>query len=464
MPPLHHTPTRPPSGPTPDRRAPLAGLLLLIASILCVSACRDVGPTGVSEVALVPPAAATALVETSIEPFGRYRGRDYLIHRGRFEGTTSLGAFRVPWEMVAPAVPASGNGALLFEPPHFTFGPLGRDLALGREFLFERGYAWASVGFGANGLNLLDPAADDAVLKGEPVEAPGTIRFGLPPDEEILIQFVELLVAGGAAERIGPVERWYAYGASQTAGALLETYNAPGGAGLFDFTLLEAAIWQPFFALPDEFERLNGPFTPPPGIDKVILVESEADLILGETEQFRQVGDLPGWRIWEVAGAAHLPSPSNPLEHQAVARAALVAGDAWVRLGAEPPPTLLLEEAPPGQVDPVYGLPTGIARDADGNAHGGVRLPDLAVGRGQYIAVDLLGNPLGGLFVDLACAAASGEPSGEPRLNEHGAYVMGVARQSRALREGGYLLSEDAIALIREAAVSDVGKPWRCDR
>ena len=127
----------------------------------------------------------------------------------------------------------------------------------------------------------------------------------------------------------------------------------------------------------------------------------------------------------------------------------------------------MLQMAAPGEIDPVYGLETGIARDGDGNARGGVRFPDVAFGRAQFVAsspVPIPGLPPGlvGERVDLACAPRPGSQDDEPRFGSHGAYVSGVARQAHRLRVQGYLLSDDAVDLIGEAGNSDVGKPGFC--
>jgi hypothetical protein len=423
-------------------------------------------PVSTAPELVAPPAttAASAVVFAGhqVEPVGRFRGSDYVRHTGRFEGSTSLGAFRVPYEIFAPADPGRGNGTVLFEPPHFAFGALGRETVFGRDRLFGQGYSYAAVGFGANGLNLLDPSASDAVLEGVPVESPGTIKFGLPPDEEILIQFVRALETEPfATAALGSVDRIYAYGASQTAAALLELLHAPGGPGLFDLTLLHVALWRPPFAA-GEFQRIEGEFVPLSGVGRVVFVESEADLIVSESESFRLAADLPDYRVWEVAGAAHLPTAANPLDHSAVMRAALAAGDRWIREGVEPPPSILIEDAGAGEIDPVYGFPTGIARDDDLNARGGIRLPDLHVGRARYIAADFVADPLSGATVNLACQPRPGEESVTPRFASHGEYVAPFVRQADRLRQAGYLLIGDRAALIRGAARSEVGMPGSC--
>lgn len=76
----------------------------------------------------------------------------------------------------------------------------------------------------------------------------------------------------------------------------------------------------------------------------------------------------------------------------------------------------------------MYGFETGIERDADGNARGGVRLPDLHVGRARFIAADFSFAPLGipgllGATVDLACEPRPGSTTDEPLFDNHGDYV-----------------------------------------
>ena len=115
------------------------------------------------------PASAASFVETASEPFGMFGEVEYIRHTGRFVGTTALGAYRMAFEIVAPADPGLGNRTVLIEPPHFVFGPAGRDLVLSRAFVFGHGFSYATVGFGTVGLNILDSAATDLVLAGEPV-------------------------------------------------------------------------------------------------------------------------------------------------------------------------------------------------------------------------------------------------------------------------------------------------------
>ncbi len=143
----------------------------------------------------------------------------------------------------------------------------------------------------------------------------------------------------------------------------------------------------------------------------------------------------------------------------------LSSGDATSRGGDRGPASLRPHRAPQ-----LYNTETGIARDGDLNAKGGVRLPDLAVGRAQFIASDLETSTVGipslaphsGSTVDLACEPESGSESDEPRFKNHGEYVSAFTQQVNRLRQQGFLLEADADALKLQAAESDVGKPGTC--
>jgi hypothetical protein len=211
------------------------------------------------------------------------------------------------------------------------------------------------------------------------------------------------------------------------------------------------------------------------GAGKVIIVQSEGDLILSDAEQLRAVIGEPDYRIIEVAGSAHIPEVSsltdnpiapilagtNPTDWPAVARAAFLAGDAWVRTGASPPPSQVIATDPSGAPDPVYGVPTGIARDANLNALGGVRMPDVELGTDQFIPADF-GAAVPGLLgdaLDLRCVPLA---NGQARFDNHGDYVNQVARIVNGLTAAGYLLQSDAREIKSGTAKSDVGAPGAC--
>jgi hypothetical protein len=285
-------------------------------------------------------------------------------------------------------------------------------------------------------------------------------------DEEILLLFAHALTSTTfGRDAVGSVERLYAYGVSQSAAAVMEMLFHPDGAGLFDFSLLYVAMWRPWFQQPGVFDRQDGEFQPPEDAGKVIFVAAEGDQINSDSEQFRRVVGEPGFRLYEVAGAAHQPTAANPLDHLPIERAMFVAGDAWVRDGSPPPQSRLLANAPAGTVDPVYPFlgVTGIARDGDLNAVGGVRLPDLRVGLAQYVAADFtlgLIPGLNGASIDLRCAPRP--DSDGPRFPTHGSYVGPVNLQIAELVRDGFMLPTDAKRLREAAGQSEVGMPNSC--
>jgi hypothetical protein len=413
-------------------------------------------------------ASAATFVETASEPFGRFSGVEYIRYTGRFVGTTALGAYRMAFEIVAPADPGLGNGTVLIEPPHFVLGPAGRDLFLGQAFVFGHGFGYATVGFGTVGLNILDPAATDLILAGEPV---GDLGPSPVTDFDILVQFVQALSSEPfAVAALGVIEHKAGYGYSEIAEVWQVVFHRAGGQGLLDFTLLDRDVWRaPALDVIDPafLENLPQEFTPLSGIGKVIFVLSEADQLISSAAQLRRsvVGpdaDPGNYRLYEIAGAPHLavPPPFNPLNFGGVVRAMLLAGDQWVRAATPPPPSALLAQAPPGTTDPVYGFETGIARDTELNALGGIRFPDVEIDRALFIAslLDfeiLPGFPgLVGAWSDLQCVPLA---DGSSRFASHGDYVQRVVRQANALRGSGFLLEADAVALIQQASQSEVG-------
>jgi Alpha/beta hydrolase domain len=138
---------------------------------------------------------------------------------------------------------------------------------------------------------------------------------------------------------------------------------------------------------------------------------------------------------------------TNPLDMNPVVRALLVAMEEWLKDGTPPPPSMWLT---PTEGEARYG-DASMKRDSVGNALGGIRLPDVEVGRGRFYGVSPDSPPAGaniraGAYFDL-----------HAHFRNHGAYVRAFAAQANALLAARLLLEDDHEALITSAAESPVG-------
>src|SRR5688572_308770 len=94
-----------------------------------IPAVRRLGAAAVLAVVVGSSTLSDARAETpddigapQMSSFGTFGGIDYVKYRGVFEGETSTGGFRVPYQIIAPADPTEGNGTVLVEPSHFMIG------------------------------------------------------------------------------------------------------------------------------------------------------------------------------------------------------------------------------------------------------------------------------------------------------------------------------------------------------
>jgi hypothetical protein len=184
-------------------------------------------------------------------------------------------------------------------------------------------------------------------------------------------------------------------------------------------------------------------------------------------------------RMYDIAGGSHVrvaeaPTctlPPGHLDWTPVSRALLLRLDAWVSHNAEPPASELMPLEPASAEPPALRAPTMLSgaliqvpkRDDDGNALGGVRLPDIAVPTGtnggqnqpQTFTCMLVGS-----FSAFAATKAERERSGdtrpsiEERYRSRDDYVNRVRVAARDLMARGFLLPEDAAVIVQEAASS----------
>lgn len=193
-----------------------------------------------------------------------------------------------------------------------------------------------------------------------------------------------------------------------------------------------------------------------------------ASLVHTTPDGLADLAPHPLARVYHIAGGQHFVSRShtadrfancvNPLDHQPLMRALLLALRDWVATGAEPPPSAVPRRADgtlvdvaayrtalpalPGTVPVVSalqparllaGVPPGWgqaypalvpAADADGNDRGGIRLPAIAVPLGTHTGWNLRhpsrGAPEGnarweGSFAPFARTAAERAATADPR-------------------------------------------------
>ncbi|MGE5640880.1 MAG: alpha/beta hydrolase domain-containing protein [Clostridia bacterium] len=184
-----------------------------------------------------------------------------------------------------------------------------------------------------------------------------------------------------------------------------------------------------------------------------------------------------GVRVYDIAGAPHVTLAKAPagceltqgrLDWSPVSRATLLRLNDWVESTTEPPASRLMPIKPADAAEalkaPAY-LPNATIEvprvDDDGNALGGVRLPDVAVPLGTHAALNRPTSRacmLIGAYKPFARTRAEREAAKDPRpsLEERYAsrddYVNRVRAAALSLEKDGFLLPEDAAVIVQEAA------------
>ena len=427
--------------------------------------------------------------------------------------------------LIIPAEHASGNGTLLVDVPNrgrayaeglynsprddpFASGTFEQ----GTGFLQDNGFSVAEVywelGQGADLPSFIDPDGKKRYVEG--------VGFAIVRDAADFLAHAAADSTGTANPLRGMVNRTIGVGKSQD-GRFLKTFllhgfNMAEGRRVFDgmhvfvsaaglLPILQtgtgpasSANGAPSFQTPD-FPGVNdGPLTIGEIIKKVeergevppkmILVSSETDYYslrasLGRTGAAGTADQaIPqNVRMYDVAGAPHAVLPRTKckmspgtLDWAPVSRATLIHLNAWVAANAEPPPNELfpLERASgqPPALRAAANMPQAVIqtpkRDADGNAVGGVRLPDLAVPLGTYsgqnvpdsFICSLVGSYTAFAATKAQRAPGDSRPSIEERYRTRDDYVNRIRVSANDLVQRGFLLPEDAAVIIQSAASS----------
>jgi hypothetical protein len=416
------------------------------------------------------------IVVSSASDIGPFRGKSYREVQATMEGVAPGGAYSVPLVLAYPQAAADHNGFAIVDVVNtVTIGreewvlggqplPLAR-FHMGDEFLFGKGNAYVGVIWDKNA-----------------VEALGNGTIATPADGYTIIRDAATLARdpasylpaeAGAAPGSGKI---VAYGYSQT-GALLRGWyfdhlNTQGGTPVFDGALVAAAFGSCLDLVRSEWKGCEGALADG---GKVIVLLPETDVEWGG---YAERGDHPGYRVIEIGGVSHIPASvsdfrkhglpeQNPVGFQPVFRAALVNLQEWLN-GREPPPSIAIElsDAPPRDWE--GSAVRSAARDADGNAKGGVRLPHMPTVLEDGTKA---GAPLGhytGFAWDheksnfFFTISGTFTPFPEDKLHAlyptHDAYLSAVSLAAKDLVAKRYILQEDADAYIEAAIKSDIGQ------
>ncbi len=353
----------------------------------------------------------------------------------------------------------------------------------------RQGAAW--IGISAQALGI------DGPLGARRWDPPRYGSLSMPGDGasyDIFTQAAEAIRSPGAVDPLAGLDaerRLIATGQAQSAQRLVTYINAfqPSTHAFDGFLLLSrfrgaapigSAALPPAQAV-DPDGSSGRPYLPDPlaallAGPPLAKVRSDTDVpvftVLTETEsrQARRSTSPDGEhsRTWEVAGSSHLDTaataairarlkrdfPDVPLDQleckqpndlptRYALRAALRGLADWVDEG-DPPPV-----APPLERDDESGA---VLRDPDGNAKGGVRLPQLAVPTARYS-----GESTAEGYCELTgSAVAFTEAQLARRYPTPDAYADDFTDAVEAAVDAGYLLPEDATDLLAGAPVPGI--------
>jgi hypothetical protein len=119
------------------------------------------------------------------------------------------------------------------------------------------------------------------------------------------------------------------------------------------------------------------------------------------------------------------------------------------------------KQTPPPHADPIEvanTIPPTVARDAFGNALGGVRTPFLDAPTATYVPTDTVAHvtTFSGFCILYGYSMPFGDDTLESLYRSHGDYVSRVAAESSQLVREGFWLRPDAVDVTRQAAHAEV--------
>jgi hypothetical protein len=330
-------------------------------------------------------------------------------------------------------------------------------------FVFENGYTYASVQWNKAVTELFGPTQPAG--EGHNRLAYGTIEqsadaFQILTDAANWLRKPQFTGSSLAPPRAS--EQVLSSGFSQTAALQLEFLSTgrnvtAAGKSVYDghFVQMTGLVCYKREDVAPVFGDFGGCDTfPRAGKSKVMVIASESDFPLLGAFASRADGTDPNYIQYELAGVSHIPKPvidvsgfgatrQNHASSKPFSRGALHNLTQWARVGKAPPPSSL--------IDSEGG---NIARDADGNATGGVRLPHLTNGNagapsGAYSGVEPAGlDPFNLFLLFSGTYDKFTDASLVARYPNCASYTSKVTASANALFTGGYITVADRDAYI----------------
>jgi hypothetical protein len=382
------------------------------------------------------------------------------------------------------------NGTAVVEWLNVTVGlDVAVDWTFAHTELIRDGFAWVGVSAQYVGVE-----GGPGIVPGpsQPLKTANPARYGSldhPGDSfsyDIFSQAARAIRVPSGPNPLGDLklERVIATGHSQSAFRLVTYIDAIHPlARVYDGYLVHSrgSVGAPLSEAPEATIAVPGSAMIRSDLDvPVLMLETETDLtsaLVGYFSARQPDGDRV--RLWEVAGAAHLdayvliaggadrgesPSivdlvvsrvpgpgavacgtPINSGPHHFVLNAAFAALDRWVRVGKPPRPAPRLEVA--------VGPSVTIVRDANGNASGGIRTPQVDVPIAAFT-----GGQSGTFLCMLAGTTTPFDPAMVRRLYpSHRTFVSAYGRSLRRAVRTGWILKRDAKLMRAWAARSGPG-------
>jgi hypothetical protein len=384
----------------------------------------------------------------------------------------------------------------------------------GTGFLQDNGFSVAEVywelGQGANLPSFIDTDNQRKYVEG--------VGFAIMRDAGIFLAHAAQDSKGNANPLAGMISRTLASGKSQTGrflkSFLLNGFNMAGPQRVFDgmHVFVSGSGLLPIMQTgsgPASSGNGTPSFTNPelPGVHdglltigeitaqvvargevapKMMLITTSTDYYslrasLGRTGAEGQADQaLPAnVRMYDIASSSHVLIPLKPphctllpgsLDWTPVSRATFLRLDQWVGSNAPPPATQLMPleraSATPATLKAPNNLPNAVIQvpklDADGNALGGVRLPDLVAPLGTHGGQNVPETrcSLMGSYIPFAKDANQRAATNDLRLSvaerykNRDDYVNRIRGAALSLLESGFLLQDDAAVIVQAAAAT----------